>query len=386
MANSSITVLEGVLIGLIGLYFVRIIITYVISQYYFAQNLCPDSSGYYTPKISVIKSIWGLDDYALDNFRSFCEQDYPNDYEIVFCVENRTDPAIPLISKVISEYPERDIRLIFSDPEDRRRFGKIKNMIAGLMESKYEVIMFSDSDVHAPKTFIRKSVRCFNNPKTGLAFNPPLAEGAEDWTAAMLNMAVNENTINLALLYFFIKGFGAVGTTMTIRKKVIDEIGGLDQFGRQVTDDIPLARAIYKKGYGIHLLKEPARIYHPHDNFGEWWQHMVRWMVMIRRYKPCIVYLAFLTDLPFLLSILYLSISENTLFGLCLVCGVLFFRLGFSSLINLTFVRDKKFLKFIWAVPVMDLLKLPLFIHACFTNNIVWRGRKMRVNRDGSVS
>src|SRR3712207_7069257 len=46
-----------------------------------------------SPPVSVIKPVKGVDQSASGNFRGFCEQDYPSDYEIVFCVEGRDDPA-----------------------------------------------------------------------------------------------------------------------------------------------------------------------------------------------------------------------------------------------------------------------------------------------------
>ncbi|MBN1158494.1 MAG: glycosyltransferase [Bacteroidales bacterium] len=386
MASSPVTVFEAILISLIGLYFVRITLTYVICRFYYVRDLCPDSSGDYTPEVSVIMSIRGLDENAPDNYLSFCEQEYSHMYETVFCVEDRTDPSIPLIRSVISKCPELDNRLVFSDSGNRTNFGKIKNMIAGLRESKYDVIVFSDSDVYAPKTFLRSSVRCLNNPKIGLVFHPPISRGAEDWKAAMLNMAVNENTMNITVLQFFGMGHGAVGTTMAMRKTVIDEIGGLDQFGRQIADDLSIARAIHKKGYKIHMDTEPARITHRHDSFRVWWEHIVRWLVIIRHYLPILIFAGFVFDMPLLLCIFFLIISEHIFTGVILILGVLFFRMGYLALINMKFVRDKSFRRFFWTIPVMDILRLPISIHACLTRKIIWRGRKIHVNRDGTVT
>src|SRR4051812_19832054 len=145
---------------------------------YFARRRHTAPVTRYEPCVSIIKPTKGIDQSALTNFRSFCEQEYEAEYELLFCVEDPSDQAVPVIRQIIAEYPHKRIRLVFSDPVDSRSFGKLKNMIAGVAESSYEIVIFSDSDVRVPPTFLRDTVAGICDPTVGIAFGAPAYAGS----------------------------------------------------------------------------------------------------------------------------------------------------------------------------------------------------------------
>src|SRR5262245_47122149 len=60
--------------------------------------------GEYTPPVSVLKPVHGVDFASYENFKSFCLQDYPQ-YEVLFCVNDLADAAVPLVRRLIEEFP-----------------------------------------------------------------------------------------------------------------------------------------------------------------------------------------------------------------------------------------------------------------------------------------
>jgi ceramide glucosyltransferase len=357
---------------------------------YFARHGDSGPGPTYEPTVSIVKPTKGVDQSALANFRSFCQQDYGGAYEILFCVEERSDPAVPAIQRIMSEHPDRQIRLIYSDPTDTRSFGKLKNMIAGVTASSAEIVVFSDSDARVPPTFLRDTVASTRDPTVGIAFGAPAYAGSANWPAALTSVSVNELALRIATLHVFGLFDGAIGTTMVVRREVIDRVGGLEQLGWQIADDIQLARTIRRHGYRIHLLKQPARVVHQHDSLGGWWAHEHRWYVIIRRYWPVLFVLMNLVDLAFWWSVVCLGIAlvrnSEVPTAIGLVGVVLATALVSTVALNAAFARNGALRRFIWVVLIRELLRLPLVLYSCVSDEIVWRGRRFRVESDGTAT
>jgi len=386
----SIAVLQTFLLALIALYALRTMVAHLCTWYYFSRYARVYPATEYAPPVSIIKPTRGIDASAMDNFRSFCEQEYPNVYELLFCVEEPDDPVVPLIKDLIAAYPHRDMRLLVSDPQDTRAAGKLKNMLTGVAASRYDVLIFSDSDVHVSPTFLADTVQCVAHREVGLGFSAPLQEGARCWAAAMLNLAVNETVLGITPFCLFQRCHGAIGVTMVVRREVLMDIGGLAQFGRQVTDDIPLARAIRARGYRLHLLRHPVRIAHPQETLRGWLVHMLRWLVIIRHYAPGLVYSMPVTDMPLVWSLLYAVLagwsSGEMSSGMRVSVAVVLFRLLSTAVLNWQFVHDHTLWPYLWIVPLRDLLKLPLVIQSVLINEVIWRGRRVRVHADSTAT
>src|SRR5215813_6057641 len=65
----------------------------------------------FSPPVSILKPLCGLDPHAYASLRSHCMQDYPA-FEIIFGVADPVDEILPTVERVRAEFPDVPIRLV----------------------------------------------------------------------------------------------------------------------------------------------------------------------------------------------------------------------------------------------------------------------------------
>ena len=138
--------------GIAAIPFIYYLIALFSAWRFFRQpKLVADSA--FTPPVSILKPIRGLDPDAYENLASFCRQDYPV-YELVLCVDSDDDAVRAVVEKLQSDFPEVDIRVLLGSGRVASN-DKVAKLARLVFEARHEVLAISDSDVLVASDYLR---------------------------------------------------------------------------------------------------------------------------------------------------------------------------------------------------------------------------------------
>ena len=118
------------------------------------------------PPVSILKPLKGTDPEMYASLRSHCIQDYPR-CEILFGVSSGDDPAIPLVENLITEFPDRAIRLVRCD-KDLGANGKVSSLAQMTAVAAHDFFLVNDSDIRVEPDYLRQVMTELQAPETGL--------------------------------------------------------------------------------------------------------------------------------------------------------------------------------------------------------------------------
>ncbi|MGD0425767.1 MAG: bacteriohopanetetrol glucosamine biosynthesis glycosyltransferase HpnI [Candidatus Acidiferrales bacterium] len=331
----------------------------------------------FTPPVSILKPIYGLDREAYQNYASFCTQDYP-DYEILFCVSDDQDPAIPVIEQLARDFPQRRIHLLIgSDPLGVS--DKVNKLCRMAREARHDILAVSDSDVRVTPEYLRAIAAPFRDPAVGAV--TCLYRGLTDGSLAANLEAIGNSTdftAGVLVAWLFAPVNFTLGATMATTKERLAEIGGFESLVDHFSDDYELGNRIAARGHRVELSTFPVSIVYPHQKLADAFRHQLRWNVSIRFSRPAGHFgLIFTQALP--LALLAAIFAPSAAWAISLLLGYLLLR-GISAwVVGVYGMRDAGVRKHLELLPLRDAFAFIVWVASFFPQRIHWRGREFYV-------
>jgi ceramide glucosyltransferase len=342
---------------------------------------CATSSDF-TPPVSILKPVRGVDPDAHENFASFCRQEYPQ-YEIVFCVGDNEDPVLPVIEKLQGDFPERSIRVLYGSGRTAAN-DKVAKLARLSSEAKYEHLVISDSDVRVRPDYLRKIVAPLAAPGIG--------------AVTCLYVSIDDRSIverlqTIGMISDFYAGLlvarkldgvkFALGPTIATTRTRLAEFGGYEKIENQPADDLLVGRLISERGYEIQLSPYTVETVADYASLTDLMQKRMRWLVVMRHMRPWgHLGLLFTNPLPWV--ILYLALQPVSWTPAALVFAYLALRLALTWTIGAWGLKRPDTWRKLFLVPVWDAAAFCMWVASFARNTVKWRGGEYLI-RDGML-
>jgi ceramide glucosyltransferase len=379
-----LSTLSFAMAGVLGLCFIYLLLA-IAGVLRFARKthratVSPD----WTP-VTVLKPVCGLEPGLMENLRSFCDQDFTT-YQVIFAVRDPKDLAIPIIEKVIDEFPDKDLSLVVNE---RVLGGNLKasNLANMFKTARHDIIVVSDSDMRVRRDYLRAVAAPFLNLEVGAATCLYSGAGAKNLASRMGAMFINDWFLPSALIpTLFVDLKFCFGATMAIRREALAAIGGFEALANFLADDYMLGNATAGQGYKVALVPYVVENMVFENNLRSLFLHETRWARTIRSVQPGGYAMSFITDVfPIsLLAAITVYVQMSSLPWAALpVIGTLSLRTALHYLVQNKLAPGAEYSP--WLIPARDLFSLAVRIGSFFGREVRWRDQVMTVHTNSRL-
>jgi ceramide glucosyltransferase len=330
----------------------------------------------FTPPVSNLKPVKGLDPEAYENFASYCRQDYP-DYELIFCVGDEHDPAVPVLQRLMRDFPQRQIRILYGSGRNAIN-DKVAKLVRMVNEARNEVLVINDSDVRVEPNYLRTVVAPLCDPKVGGVTCIYVSTQDKTFTQHLQSIGMYSDFYPGILVARQLDGIKfALGQTIVTTRARLAGFGGYQAIENRPADDLLVGRLIAEQGFEVELLPYTVHTVPDYDSPRALFSKRLRWMTVMRHMRPWgHVGLAFTQGLPWSLAV---ALTHPPAMGLAYVGAYLAFRVAMTWLVGVWGLQQKARWNWMPLIVVWDATAFVIWLLTFGRSSIRWRNVDYRI-------
>ncbi len=333
----------------------------------------------FTPPVSILKPVRGVDFATYENLSSFCRQDYP-EYEILFAVSDPADKAVPLIHRLIAEFPDRRIRLLIGS-ENLGPNRKVNALARLSREAQHEILALTDGDVRVGPNYLREVVAPFAEENTGAvtSFYRGIAE--RNLGAELEAIGASSDFFPGVLMAEWTEGMNfALGASIVTTKRWLAKIGGFASIAGMLADDYELGLRIAKAGGRVLLSREPVWTMYPAQTAKSFWDHQIRWARTVRLCRP-LSYLGLIFTLGLPWSVAAALVAPTKWLGAAYLLAYLVLRHAMAWTVGVWGVGDEVLRRKLWLVPLRDAIYAVVWLAGFASHRVIWGNEEFTLHK-----
>jgi ceramide glucosyltransferase len=344
----------------------------------------PTGSGH-MPPVSILKPITGHEDGMRANLESFMHLDYP-DYEVVLCVQDPEDPALPLLEDMKADHPERRCRIVIGDCSGGLN-PKVSNLLPGYETAEHDLILLSDANVRVGPSYLSEAVSHMADPAVGLVHNLVRGTGGATLGASMDNGYLNTFLVGTISLFDRLGISCVVGKSMLFRKGDLEPLGGLREVQDYLAEDYAIATRLELAG--LRTVVSPFLVDRvaTETSIGSFVRRYRRWGTMRHSISGPAYLLEPLTNPnPFALTLASLAAATRGVFDPAFALAVA--AVATKAMVDGATLRAlalRPRLEDVLVGPLRDSLIFYAWAAGGVSRSVVWRGRRFHVGKDSRL-
>lgn len=336
------------------------------------------------PGVSILKPVKGMDEDSYDNFASFCCQQYSGELQLIFAAASPDDSVIPVIRQLMCDFPEHDIELVINPALHGPNY-KVSNLINAFPQAGHEIIIVSDSDIFVEPDYLQSVTAHFDDRQVGLVTSLYRTSNVHGIATALEAIGFTAEMIPNVLVARQLEGLTfALGASMAVRRDALMSIGGFETLAGYLADDYQLGNKIHRAGWRIAL--DPCfveSVIKP-ENLMTVLSRQLRWARTMRVSRPG-GYLASGITLPFPAALLAMLLAPSPAVGVAALALQYGVRLSVCTLFSRRFVQDGLFPRWLWLLPLRDMLAFFTWALSFSGNRVEWRGSRFVLKPGGKI-
>ncbi len=324
------------------------------------------------PPVSILKPLKGDEPLLEAALASFCTQSYP-DYQLIFGVQDRNDPAIAVVERLRLLFPRLDIAMVIDETRHGGN-GKVANLINMWPAAKHEIIVLADSDVHVTPHFLERIVAALEAPEVGAVTALYAGFAAGQSIAGRFGAAqINHIFLPGVLLGRMLGRQDCLGAALALRRSTLVRIGGLPALLPHLADDAALGRLVRRLGLRVALAPSLVVTTVSEETLPALFGHELRWARTIRALEP-LTYSTSLLQYPLFWGLMTVLGADHRLWAL-----------GFFAVVwAVRAIEARAMAKLLergafsgWLFPLRELFSIVVLLASYLGNRVVWRGSSM---------
>jgi ceramide glucosyltransferase len=332
------------------------------------------------PAVTILKPLHGDETGLYENLASFCDQDYAGPVQVVFGVASPSDPAVRVVEQLRAAFPGKALDLVV-DASVAGSNPKVANLINMSAKIAHEILVIADSDIRVRPDYLSRIVGALDVLGGGAVTCPYYGVSTGGLWSQLSQLAIDSHFLPGVIVSVRFKlSRPCLGSTIALRRRSLNAIGGFEAIANCLADDYELGEALAKHGEPVLVL--PLAVGHVcnESSWAELWRHELRWALTIRTVDPY-GYLGWTLTHAFPLALIAIALGGG-LPAMLLALAALACRLLVVVAVERSYGLPPHSY---WLIPLRDLLSFAVYVSGFVARGVNWRGHRYRLMSEGSL-